>query len=103
MTTSATIILAFLAVVFVISGLSKASGNEKGLSGTRDVNVKDGMYTLNGKESEFTTNDENKIREILNYLNDQEKISEKEEALYIGYENFSPNKLLSEYLKLINE
>ena len=48
MTTSATIILAFLAVVFVISGLSKASGNEKGLSGTRDVNVKDGIARVIG-------------------------------------------------------
>jgi uncharacterized membrane protein YphA (DoxX/SURF4 family) len=41
MSTSKTIILAFLALIFVISGLSKASGNAKGLSGTRDVNVKD--------------------------------------------------------------
>ena len=48
MTTSATIILAFLAVVFVISGLSKASGNAKGLSGTRDVNVKDGIARVIG-------------------------------------------------------
>ena len=30
-----------LAVIFVVSGLSKASGNAKGLSGTRDVNVPD--------------------------------------------------------------
>jgi uncharacterized membrane protein YphA (DoxX/SURF4 family) len=35
------IIVAFLAVIFVISGLSKASGNDKGLSGTREVNVPD--------------------------------------------------------------
>ncbi len=48
MTTNATIILAFLAVVFVISGLSKASGNAKGLSGTRDVNVKDGVARVIG-------------------------------------------------------
>ena len=48
MTTSATIILAFLALVFVISGLSKASGNPKGLSGTRDVNVKDGIARVIG-------------------------------------------------------
>jgi uncharacterized membrane protein YphA (DoxX/SURF4 family) len=48
MTTSATIILAFLAVIFVISGLSKASGNPKGLSGTRDVNVKDGIARVIG-------------------------------------------------------
>ena len=48
MTTNATIILAFLAVIFVISGLSKASGNPKGLSGTRDVNVKDGIARVIG-------------------------------------------------------
>lgn len=48
MTTIATILLAFLAVVFVVSGLSKASGNEKGLSGTRDVNVKDGIARVIG-------------------------------------------------------
>jgi len=35
------IVVAFLAVIFVISGLSKASGNDKGLSGTREVNVPD--------------------------------------------------------------
>ncbi len=29
------------AVIFVVAGLSKASGNAKGLSGTRDVNVPD--------------------------------------------------------------
>jgi len=47
-----------------------------------------------------------KLAELVdNYvaLNDQEKISEKEEALCLGYDNFSPNKLLPEYLKLINE
>jgi uncharacterized membrane protein YphA (DoxX/SURF4 family) len=48
MSTNATILLAFLAVIFVISGLSKASGNEKGLSGTRDVNVKDGIARVIG-------------------------------------------------------
>jgi hypothetical protein len=48
MSTNATIILTFLAVVFVISGLSKASGNAKGLSGTRDVNVKDGIARVIG-------------------------------------------------------
>ena len=48
MTTNATILLAFLAVGFVVSGLSKASGNEKGLSGTRDVNVKDGIARVIG-------------------------------------------------------
>jgi uncharacterized membrane protein YphA (DoxX/SURF4 family) len=48
MTTNATILLSFLALVFVVSGLSKASGNEKGLSGTRDVNVKDGIARVIG-------------------------------------------------------
>jgi uncharacterized membrane protein YphA (DoxX/SURF4 family) len=48
MSTALTIIVAFLAVVFVISGLSKASGNEKGLSGTRDVNVPDKLARLIG-------------------------------------------------------
>ena len=41
MSTALMIIVAFLAVIFVISGLSKASGNDKGLSGTREVNVPD--------------------------------------------------------------
>jgi len=35
------ILVIALAVVFVVSGLSKASGNAKGLSGTRNVNVPD--------------------------------------------------------------
>jgi len=35
------ILVIALAVIFVVSGLSKASGNAKGLSGTRDVNVPD--------------------------------------------------------------
>jgi uncharacterized membrane protein YphA (DoxX/SURF4 family) len=48
MSTALTVIVAFLAVIFVISGLSKASGNEKGLSGTRDVNVKDGIARVIG-------------------------------------------------------
>ncbi len=30
-----------LAIIFFLSGVSKASGNEKGLSGTRDVGVPD--------------------------------------------------------------
>jgi uncharacterized membrane protein YphA (DoxX/SURF4 family) len=41
MSTAIIIIIAFLAVIFAISGLSKASGNDKGLSGTREVNVPD--------------------------------------------------------------
>ena len=48
MSTALTVIVAFLAVIFVISGLSKASGNPKGLSGTRDVNVKDGIARVIG-------------------------------------------------------
>ena len=35
------ILVIALAVIFVVAGLSKASGNTKGLSGTRDVNVPD--------------------------------------------------------------
>jgi uncharacterized membrane protein YphA (DoxX/SURF4 family) len=42
------ILVIALAVIFVISGLSKASGNAKGLSGTRDVNVPDWLARLTG-------------------------------------------------------
>jgi len=42
------ILIIALAVVFVVSGLSKASGNAKGLSGTRDVNVPDWLARLTG-------------------------------------------------------
>ena len=42
------ILVIALAVVFVVSGLSKASGNAKGLSGTRDVNVPDLLARLVG-------------------------------------------------------
>ncbi len=42
------ILVIALAVVFVVSGLSKASGNAKGLSGTRDVNVPDFLARLVG-------------------------------------------------------
>jgi uncharacterized membrane protein YphA (DoxX/SURF4 family) len=42
------ILIIALAVVFVVSGLSKASGNAKGLSGTRDVNVPDLLARLVG-------------------------------------------------------
>ena len=47
-----------------------------------------------------------KLAELIdNYvvLNDQQKTNEKQEALCLGYDNFSPNKLLPEYIKLINE
>lgn len=42
------ILTGFLALIFLFSGISKASGNEKGLSGTRDVNVPDGVARLVG-------------------------------------------------------
>jgi uncharacterized membrane protein YphA (DoxX/SURF4 family) len=42
------ILVIALAVVFVVSGLSKASGNSKGLSGTRDVNVPDWLARIVG-------------------------------------------------------
>jgi uncharacterized membrane protein YphA (DoxX/SURF4 family) len=42
------ILVIALAVIFVVSGLSKASGNAKGLSGTRDVNVPDWLARLTG-------------------------------------------------------
>ena len=42
------ILVIALAVVFVVSGLSKASGNAKGLSGTRDVNVPELLARLVG-------------------------------------------------------
>jgi len=42
------ILVIALAVVFVVSGLSKASGNAKGLSGTRDVKVPDLLARLVG-------------------------------------------------------
>ena len=42
------ILVIALAVVFVVAGLSKASGNAKGLSGTRDVNVPDWLARVVG-------------------------------------------------------
>jgi uncharacterized membrane protein YphA (DoxX/SURF4 family) len=48
MQTTKIVLLAFLALIFLISGLSKASGNEKGLSGTREVNVSDWLARLTG-------------------------------------------------------
>lgn len=42
------IISSVLALVFVISGLMKASGNERGLAITRDINVKDGLARFIG-------------------------------------------------------
>ena len=37
-----------LCLVFLLSGLMKASGNEKGLAGTRAVNVPDGLGRFTG-------------------------------------------------------
>ncbi len=48
MDTTNTVITLFLAVVFLISGVSKASGSAAGLSGTREVNVSDGFARLTG-------------------------------------------------------
>lgn len=48
MSTALLILISFLALIFVISGLSKASGNPKGLSGTREVNVPDKLARLVG-------------------------------------------------------
>jgi uncharacterized membrane protein YphA (DoxX/SURF4 family) len=42
------ILLGILAVIFLISGLSKVSGNPKGLSGTREVNVPDWFARVTG-------------------------------------------------------
>jgi hypothetical protein len=47
-----------------------------------------------------------KLAELIdNYvaLSDEQKNIEKEKALSIGYENFSPEALLPQYNKLINE
>lgn len=48
MQTAHTIITLFLAVVFLIAGLSKASGSAAGLSGTRDIGFPDGAARLVG-------------------------------------------------------
>ncbi|MEY3430773.1 MAG: hypothetical protein RLZZ79_146 [Actinomycetota bacterium] len=48
METAHTVISLFLAVVFLFSGLSKASGSAAGLSGTRDLNFPDGAARLVG-------------------------------------------------------
>lgn len=42
------VLTGLLALIFLLSGISKASGNEKGLSGTREVNVPDGLARLVG-------------------------------------------------------
>ena len=48
MTTLHTVITLLLALIFLISGLSKASGSNAGLSGTRDVGFPDGLARLVG-------------------------------------------------------
>lgn len=42
------IISGLLAVIFLISGISKISGSNAGLSGTRDVGIKDSVARLIG-------------------------------------------------------
>ena len=48
MHTTHVVLVSLLALIFLISGLSKASGNPKGLSGTRDVNVPDQLARFIG-------------------------------------------------------
>jgi uncharacterized membrane protein YphA (DoxX/SURF4 family) len=48
MSTLHTVITLFLAVAFLFAGLSKASGSNAGLSGTRDVGFPDGVARLVG-------------------------------------------------------
>ena len=42
------IISSLIALVFVIAGLAKASGNPRGLAVTREVNIKDGIARIVG-------------------------------------------------------
>ena len=48
METANTVITLLLSVLFLIAGLSKASGSPKGLSGTRDIGFPDGGARLVG-------------------------------------------------------
>ncbi|MEY3836427.1 MAG: hypothetical protein RLZZ448_256 [Actinomycetota bacterium] len=48
MATMHTVITLLLALIFLIAGLSKASGSSAGLSGTRDVGFPDGLARLVG-------------------------------------------------------
>ena len=48
MQTAHTVITLLLAVIFLIAGLSKASGSSAGLSGTRDIGFPDGFARLVG-------------------------------------------------------
>jgi hypothetical protein len=48
METANTVLTLLLSVLFLISGLSKASGSSAGLSGTRDIGFPDGAARLVG-------------------------------------------------------
>jgi uncharacterized membrane protein YphA (DoxX/SURF4 family) len=48
MHTAHIIISALIALVFVLAGLAKASGNPRGLAISREVNVKDGLARVIG-------------------------------------------------------
>lgn len=48
MHTANVVVVLLLSLIFLISGLSKASGSAAGLSGTRDLNVPDGFARLTG-------------------------------------------------------
>lgn len=48
MATLHTVITLLLSLIFLIAGLSKASGSNAGLSGSRDVNFPDGFARLVG-------------------------------------------------------
>ena len=48
MHTAHIIISSLIALVFVIAGLAKASGNPRGLAVTREVNIKDGIARIVG-------------------------------------------------------
>lgn len=48
MTTLHTVLTLLLALIFLIAGLSKASGSNAGLSGTRDIGFPDGFARLVG-------------------------------------------------------
>ena len=48
MHTAHVILSSLIALVFVIAGLAKASGNPRGLAITREVNIKDGLARVIG-------------------------------------------------------
>lgn len=53
MPTARVILISVLALIFLLSGLAKASGNPKGLSGTRDVKLSDGLARVIGSIQTF--------------------------------------------------